>query len=210
MERSASVRRRVVPAAWRFGAPLAAAAAVAAGFFWSGDREGREDPARLVAAPSAFSTPTSVPPGNLARSAAGKLSIDEVESEILKSLNDSSFQLDMAKADHQALFAYLKKRSLPCPCSKSMPPGLEKVDGVGCRVLEIDGHRGSLVCFDERDGRKVHMLVFFRKEIDGDLPGIDNPDLHEDGEWAVAAWKFKDRVFLLLGETDTEHLAQLF
>ncbi len=194
MERSAT-KRKVIPAFWKFGVPLAAAAAVALGFFLNrdGSNENR--------GPTLASTEEPT---------LGKLPVDTVEKEFLRMLSDSSFQLDMAKADHQSLFAYLKERSLPCPCPKSMPPGLAKVEGVGCRMLEINGHRGSLVCFDEREGRKVHLLVFFRKEIDGELPGVKHPKLRKNGEWAVASWEFKDRVFLLLGETDTEQLAQLF
>ena len=202
MERSEASRRRVIPAAWKFGAPMAAAAAVVLGVFLAGGHAGTggsETGTSLAGAQSSAENP--VPE---------KLSIELVEAEFLKALGDSSFHLDMAKADHQALFAYLKERSLPCPCPKSLPPGLAEVEGVGCRMLEIDGHKGSLVCFDERDGRKVHLLVFFRKEIDGDLPGVHNPELHKDGEWAVATWEFKDRVFLLLGETEPDQLARLF
>jgi len=197
MERSAATpNRRIVPAFWKFGVPFAAAAAVALGVFLNHGNAGTNHLNPQTASAN--------------ETASEKLPVETIEASFLKALSDSSFHLDMAKADHQSLFAYLKERSLPCPCPKSMPPGLAKVKGVGCRVLEIDGHKGSLICFDEREGRKVHLLVFFRKEIDGNLPDVKHPALHKDGEWAVATWEFKDRVFLLLGKTDTEQLAQLF
>lgn len=194
MERSAT-KHKVIPAFFKFGVPLAAAAAVVLGFFMN-----RAGSNTQSGATRALAEETTLE----------KLPIDMVEAQFLRMHNDSSFRLDMSKADHQSLFAYLKERSLPCPCPGSMPPGLAEGKGIGCRILEIDGHRGSLVCFDERAGRTVHLLVFFRKEIDGELPDVGHPDLRKDGEWAVASWEYKDRVFMLLGETDTEQLAQLF
>ena len=195
MERS-TAKYKVIPAFWKFGVPLAAAAAVALGVFLNQNATTAERGQPLALAENAAAPET--------------LPVETVETKFLRMLSDSSFHLDMSKANHQSLFAYLKEHSLPCPCPKSMPPGLAKVEGVGCRMLEIDGHRGSLVCFDEREGKKVHLLVFFRKEIDGDLPGVKHPNMRKDGEWAVATWEFKDRVFLLLGKTDTRQLAKLF
>jgi hypothetical protein len=81
---------------------------------------------------------------------------------------------------------------------------------VGCRVLEVDGHRGSLVCFDEREAGVVHMVVFFRDEVEGEWPSVNDPALGQHGEWAVARWASADRAFVLLGETDKGKLSGLF
>lgn len=182
MERSATAMpaRRVVPAFWKFAVPLAAAAAVVLGAFIHEQRGPRPLP---VAA---------------------------VEAGFLEAFGDPAFRLDMQNADHQALFTHLTRNSLPCPCPQTLPPGLAGVEGVGCRVLEIDGHRGSLVCFDERQAGVVHLVVFFRDEVTGELPEPERPAFEQHGEWAIAKWASEEAAFILLGETRVEHLAALF
>lgn len=182
MERS-SVKKKVVPMWWKLGAPIAAAAAVVLAFV-------------LFQGPGG-------PAGE-------KLSVAAVEEGFIQAFASPTFELDMSVADHQAMFDYLKSESLPCPCPGTMPPGLENVAGVGCRMLEVEGHRGSLVCFDERDGGVVHMLVFFREEVDGEWPPVDDPEFGQHGKWAVARWASADRAFMLLGETDKGSLSGLF
>lgn len=178
MEQS-SGKRKVVPAWWKFGAPIAAAAAVVLAVV-------------------------------LADGDGAKLSADAVEAGFLQAFKSPQLRLDMTNADHQALFDYLKGESLPCPCPSTMPDGLENIAGVGCRVLEVEGHRGSLICFDERKAGTVHMVVFFRDEVDGDWPEVGDPEFGQHGEWAVARWASADRAFMLLGSMDTNRLAGLF
>lgn len=185
MERS-SVKSKVVPAWWKFGGPIAVAAAVVLAFVLF---NGPQDPVS---------------------DGGGKLSVNAVEAGFLQAFESPQFKLDMAIADHQAMYDYLKGESLPCPCPSTMPEGLENIAGVGCRVLEVDGHRGSLICFDERRAGTVHMVVFFRKDVDGEWPGVGDPEIGQHGEWAVARWASADRAFMLLGATDQEKLAGLF
>lgn len=191
MERSAAASR---PARWwwRLGVPLAAAAAVALGLFVWRDQA---PPAagRLAAAP-----------------ADGPLPVAAVEAGFLKAFADPTFRLDLQNADHKALFQHLRSRSLPCPCPRTLPPGLANVEGIGCRVLEIDGHRGSLVCFDQRQAGVVHLVVFFRREVADPLPATGSPAFEQHGGWAVAQWAHDERVFMLLGEAPVSRLAALF
>lgn len=139
-----------------------------------------------------------------------RLPVAAVEAGVRKVFDDPAFRLDLTNADHQALFKHLKALSLPCPCPRTLPPGLAEVDGVGCRLLEIDGHRGSLVCFDEREAGVVHLVVFFRDEIEGELPDVGHPAIEQHGEWAVASWGNDEAAFMLLGVTRVERLAALF
>ena len=184
MERSAR-RGKVVRAWWwRIGAPLAVAAAVVLAFvlFQDGGQAAGD----------------------------GKLSVAAVEAGFLQAIASPKFKLDMAVADQQAIFDYLKSESVPCPCPSTMPDGLEELAGVGCRVLVVEGHRGSLICFDERHAGTVHMVVFFRDEVEGEWPAVGDPGFEQHGDWAVARWASADRVFLLLGAMDTRSLSGLF
>jgi len=183
MERS-SVKKKVVPAWWKFGAPIAVAAAVVLAFvIFNGPRDSAN---------------------------GGRLSASAVEAGFIEAFASPTFQLDMSVADHQAMFDYLKSELVPCPCPATMPPGLEQVAGVGCRVLEVEGHRGSLICFDERAAGTVHMVVFFRDEVEGDWPSVSDPEFGQHGAWAVARWASADRAFVLLGATDKGKLSGLF
>ena len=84
------------------------------------------------------------------------LPVAAVEAGFIRTYESPSFSLDMTKAEHQKLFAHLKERSLPCP--GCLPPGLRDVPGIGCRELIIEGKRGAILCFDQREAGKIHLL----------------------------------------------------
>ena len=103
---------------------------------------------------------------------------------------------------------HLKSRKLPCP--GCLPPGLANVKGIGCRELVIDGKSGSLICFDERENGIVHLVIFRREDVCGELPHRDHPEFAQKGHWAVARWEDDRNVFILIGDTDLRKLAALF
>ncbi len=168
----------------RFSIPLAAAAGVALAFFLN-----RE---------------SSPPP--LANS--GPLPVDVVQAGFIRTFESPLFSLDETREDHQVLIANLKSRKLPCP--GCLPPGLQNVKGVGCRELVIDGKRGSLICFDERDAGVVHLVIFRREDVSGPLPPRDSPLFAKSGCWSAARWEDQNNVFILIGNTDLDKLAALF
>lgn len=140
--------------------------------------------------------------------ANGPLPVDVVQAGFIRAYESPIFSLDTKQEDQRQLVEHLKARSLPCP--GCLPPGLAKVKGIGCRELVIDGKRGSLVCFDERENGVVHLVIFRRQDISGILPQRDHPDLAQNGHWAVARWEDEKNVFLLIGNTEVDKLATLF
>ena len=139
---------------------------------------------------------------------AAPLPVNVVQAGFIHAYESPLFSLDEKREDHQALISILKSRSLPCPCD--LPPGLENVKGIGCRELVIDGKRGSLICFDERDAGVVHLVIFRREDVCGPLPPPEHPVLNQHGHWAAASWEHHDNVFVLIGNTDVSKLAALF
>lgn len=178
----------VTQPAWlwrRIAIPLAAAAGIALAFAFTWHR----GPRHLA----------QIPP----------LPVEVVEAGFIREYESPRFTLEEKRDDHRQLIASLKERRLPCPCC--LPRGLAGVKGIGCRELLINGKSGSLLCFDTREDGVIHMIIFRREDVRGELPDRQSPSYSQYGTWAVARWADDERVFLLLGNhTDTTRLASLF
>jgi len=184
--------RRHVPLArpaWRrFAIPLAAAAGVALAFLLTREGKTNTTPSIALGAP--------VP-------------VEMVQAGFIRTYQSPLFSLDETREDHQELIRHLRSRKLPCP-GKNLPDGIHKLKGVGCRELIIDGKRGSLICFEECGQGVVHLIVFRRDDIAGDVPDRAHPDFEQVGHWAAARWGDEHRVFVMIAATEVGKLASLF
>lgn len=183
MDRTAQATRVTTPVWRRFAMPLAAAAGVALAFLLT--RKNDSPPI-----------------------AAGPLPVEVVQAGFIRTFESPLFSLDEQREDQRALIENLKSRKLPCP--GCLPPGLQNVKGIGCRELVIDGKAGSLICFDERENGIVHLVIFRREDVCGELPCREHPDFAQKGHWAAARWEDEKNVFILIGNTDVRKLASLF
>ena len=165
----------------RFSMPLAAAAGVALAFFLTRGEK-----------------PASV----------GPLPVDVVQAGFFSAYQSPFFRLDVKRDDPRVLMEHLKTHKLPCP--GCMPPGLAHLKSIGCRELIIDGKRGSLLCFNESKNGTIHLVIFQRADVSGELPCGKHPLFAQSGRWATARWEDDEHVFILLGKTDTHKLATLF
>lgn len=137
------------------------------------------------------------------------LPVEVVETGFIRAFESPRFVLDEKLDDHQVLITHLKQRKLPCPCC--LPRGLAKVKGIGCRELVINGKSGSLICFDAQDEGVIHLIIFRREDVRGELPQRQCPAYSQSGSWTMARWADDERVFFLLGKnTNTTKLAALF
>lgn len=168
----------------RAAIPLAAAAGVALAFFIT-----------RPASPTTVAKTSSVP-------------IEAVQAGFIRTFESPLFDLDEKREDHRLLVQNLRERQLPCFCC--LPPGLENVKGIGCRELVIDGKRGSLICFDEREAGVIHVVIFRREDVSGELPDIERPAFSQCGNWATARWQEGENVFLLMSHTEVGKLTALF
>ena len=189
-----AMHRSRVPApvarlAWhRLAIPLTAAAGVALAFLLTRQEKSPAAPTLALGAP--------VP-------------IEVVQAGFIRTYQSPLFSLDETREDHQALIRHLRERKLPCPGNK-LPQGINKLKGVGCRELIIDGKRGSLICFEECGQGVVHLVVFRREDVSGEIPGREQPDFDQLGHWAAARWGDDHRVFILIAATDVNKLSSLF
>jgi hypothetical protein len=184
MERTVKIERPVF--GWkRFGIPLAAAAGIALAFVFvkNGD------------------------PGRIAKGET-RIPIDAVQVGFMNAFESPLFSFDRMDADAPLLMSYLHNKGLPCGAG-FLPPGLVGLDGVGCRELIIDGKRGSLLCFDDKNGT-VHLVIFKRDDVEGELPEITNPEIGQSGDWAKACWEKDGYVFTLMGVRNKSTLGEFF
>jgi len=185
MERSSSAAFPPKSLWRRLALPTAAAAGVALAFTLT--QNANEKPASAI---------------------AGRVPVDVVQAGFIRAYQSPLFSLDERREDHGELIDHLKSRKLPCP--GCLPPGLVGVKSIGCRELVIDGKRGSLVCFDEDENGILHLVIFRREDVDGDLPARDHPSFSQEGHWATARWEDERHVFILIGTSDVHRLASLF
>ncbi len=171
----------------RVGIPLAAAAGIAFAFIAS-----RE------------SAPVSAPVAD----DGGRVPVEAVAAGFVRAFESPIFSLDKMSEETPRLVSYLKDKGLPCG-EGYLPPGLKNCKGLGCRELLIDGTKGSLICFDEKGGT-VHLVIFHRDDVRGDLPGISDPRISQSGEWAKASWQKGDYVFTMMGIRDKSGFAGFF
>ncbi len=183
-----TVEKDIVPANIsifrRLAIPLAAAAGIALAFLMT-----------RPASPTAVVKSQGVP-------------IEAVEAGFVRTFESPSFALEETHGDHRVLVQHLRERKLPCP--GDLPCGLVNVKGIGCRELVIDGKRGSLVCFKVGEDGIVHVVIFRRADVSGELPPKGRPAFSQDGKWATARWADGDKVFLVMSETQVGKLTELF
>jgi hypothetical protein len=193
MNQSAPSSRKKGLSWWRFGVPLAAAAGIALAIVFSVDTQ----------------TPVDQGLVSKERPSGKAVPVSFVQAQVIETLESPDFSLDLKNSDQKTLFEFIRSEGRACP-SGCVPAGLENVDGLGCRVIEVDGKPGAIVCFKRGEGEIVHLVVFRREDVTGEFPKDGHPELNPDGSWAVARWGDKDRVFVLLGQTNPERLGELF
>jgi hypothetical protein len=134
--------------------------------------------------------------------------IEALQAGFIQAYESPFFRLEEKRDDQRILIKHLKDRKLPCP--KILPPGLRNVAGIGCRELVIDGKRGSLVCFSERENGTVHMVIFRREDVACDLSTCKGPKFAKQGSWVTAQWADDAHVFLMISHSELRKLAALF
>ena len=192
MDQTATVHKPVF--SWRrAGIPIAAAAGIAMA---------------LVL----FREPTAEV-NNVASSGAetevvSKVPVGAVAAGFVRTYESPIFSLDKTDEGMGEMMTYLRGKDLPCG-KGYLPPGLRSCKGLGCRELVIDGIRGSLICFDDKDGT-VHLVIFRKDDITGDLPGMSDPAIKQSGDWASAAWERDGYVFTMMGLRDKSKFSGFF
>ncbi|MEJ6635341.1 MAG: hypothetical protein QNK83_02600 [Akkermansiaceae bacterium] len=141
--------------------------------------------------------------------------VAEVEHSIIDLLSSPLFKLDLKDDEQAALYGWLEGKNLPAP--EVLPKGLQGLEGIGCKHLEIGENKtgASLICYRQEDGTVVHLVIMKKDELaDKDMPQLAEADGHCDGcessGWSATQWTDEQHAFLMLSKMNPTQLAALF
>jgi len=164
-----------------------------------------------AAAGVAFAFLVTRPPPKTPIAHRDQVRVEAVQASFIKTFQSPEFALEHQSTDHNALFAHLQSEKLPCPGCHELPKGLQGIPSLGCRELIINGKHGALICFNRGTDGLVHLIVFRREDVQGDLPPGGPPRfVRADGDWSAAMWSEGDQAYVLMGKLDEKQLAALF
>lgn len=128
-----------------------------------------------------------------------------VTSEMARLQREDRVSLGAMISDPAQIQRWLKEHE--GPHDFAAPTGLASQMRLGCQVLDINGNKVSLVCFQVGDQKMVHLLVIDRRRL-ADPPVVGKPVFIQDGELAFATWTEGDRTYVLAGRGRAESLRQ--
>ena len=115
-------------------------------------------------------------------------------------------RLDLESQDVQTLQRWLGENQ--APTDFTLPAGLNGRPALGCRLVEWNGHKISLLCFELENRRMAHLLVVDRSALRN--PPGSAPEYARFGTIATASWSHGERVYLLASHgTLQSELAEL-
>ena len=128
-----------------------------------------------------------------------------VTSEMARLQREDRISLGAMTSDPVQIQRWLKEHD--GPSDFAAPAGLASQMRLGCQVLDINGNKVSLVCFQVGGQQMVHLLVIDRRRL-SDPPVVGKPILMQEGELAFATWTEGDRTYVIAGRGRAESLRQ--
>ncbi len=114
------------------------------------------------------------------------------------------FQLDHKSDQLPSIEDWLQNHDTPA--FGNLPGQLAALPTLGCKQLEWRGQKVSLVCFNTRDGKIVHLFILDREGADPDQ-FRDIATVARSSGLETGGWLTPDKVYLLVGsdpEVDIE------
>jgi hypothetical protein len=90
-----------------------------------------------------------------------------------------------------------------------VPAGLSGGRSIGCRILDWQGRKVTLVCFLLGGVREVHLFVIDQSDLIHPPIG-SRPVFRNDGSWTTAAWSEQGKTYLVAGRGDRSFLERCF
>lgn len=79
-----------------------------------------------------------------------------------------------------------------------LPASLRNLAGMGCRVVDWNGNKVSMICYWLQGTNHVDLFVAEKSLFKGAIPS-DKPQFVTTGKNAIASWGHADKVYLLVG-----------
>lgn len=130
-------------------------------------------------------------------------SLEQAQADLATFLS-TDFELATPSRPIGELRQWLQARG--APSRFDIPEDLASHLPEGCRIIEWNGRKASLICFYIAGEPTVHLVIFDA----GTFPQMSpSPQIAKNGPWTIAMWKSGQSDFMLFGETDAENLLRL-
>jgi hypothetical protein len=130
----------------------------------------------------------------------------QFRSEIMAHLKIPGHSFDHESTQFGELKKWLDSNGMP-PLQIEPIHHLTSLPTHGCKVMDWNGQKVTLICFELTDRRNVHLFVFHHMNI-------ENPDLlmeprwQESDGWATVGWTKNTDLFMLAGKIPMQELRQ--
>jgi len=134
---------------------------------------------------------------------------EEFRGDMVSTLNGLS-SLDMRSSDVREIRQWLAAGK--GPADFTMPGRVEQLQGFGCKVLDWNGRKVTLICFQDSSNPiydKVHLLVINRSDL-GDAPPEDAPVFASQDSIVTASWSQGEHSYILAGHGSDNFLGKYF
>ena len=115
-------------------------------------------------------------------------------------------KFDFVSHDSSQIAHWVRNHNAPAPGNENMPGKIAGVPPAGCKLLEWNGHKASLVCFIGRDDNgneaAYHMVIADQAMLASLLEG-EEKTARENG-WSTAAWRDGSQITLLATRSETD------
>lgn len=122
---------------------------------------------------------------------------------VISSLVQNESRFDAESHNPAELMAWL--HSSHAPAARKLPPNLEKLESLGCKIFSWNGVPVSVICFVRPDGGMIH-LVTTNASPRSDLTLEVKAKFVQQGEWATATWREGDMIYMLALEGSPDEL----
>ncbi len=119
----------------------------------------------------------------------------------------STGPLDHVVNDLPQIRAWLAAQT--CPSPATLPPQVRKLPIFGCAKRSWRGQPLSIVCFDFKNGREVHLVTMNRGTLP-DAPAAGSPIFKEMRGYQTASWSEGAVAMMLVGKVQRSELEALF
>ncbi|HEY5892811.1 MAG TPA: hypothetical protein VIT91_06225 [Chthoniobacterales bacterium] len=113
------------------------------------------------------------------------------------------FMLMEHSKDMGRLKAWLASRNAPQP--GNLPGELARLEGLGCKTIEYQGKKISLVCFD-RNGMEYHLFVARRSDFSNLAAALQ---MRSHGKWGSASWGDAEHQYVLVSAAGSDAVRSL-
>ena len=125
---------------------------------------------------------------------------------VLDQIESGSIAFDTTNPQPSHLVDWLRANAAPVPAA--MPPVLATHPTFGCKAIDSNGRRVSLICFNLGNGDQAHLFTTPRAGLKFPPPE-KHPIFARKNHWNLASWRSGGEVHMLATEMDETRLRAL-